>query len=330
MIQHPAVMSLLLSSAMITIMSLYASYYGLKIILKWDMGSGSELQLSLERRTYLISTVIGYTLFFQILSFFLLIYTSDSIHNLFTGAMCAAGSLGANRFGYPLLILKLSNAIMSGIWLTFNYLDNKGYDYPLIKWKYRLLLLLSALLTVETLLQYSYFANLKADLITSCCGALFSPEKRGIAGELAALPAKSAMVLFTVFFTAYLVSGLYSVIRGRGWYLFAVGATGQFLVSIAALISFISLYFYELPTHHCPFCILQQEYSYSGYLLYGLLIGGGISGGAAGAAEKFTSMGTLATIIPQFQRRAALASMIFNTVFVLIVLLRIFTTSFRL
>ena len=99
MIQHPAVMALMLSATMLTAMSLYALFYGLKIISKWDMGSGSELQLALERRTYLISTVLGYTLFFQVLSFFLLIYTADAIHNLFTGAMCAAGSLGANRFG---------------------------------------------------------------------------------------------------------------------------------------------------------------------------------------------------------------------------------------
>jgi len=330
MIQHPAVMSLLLASVMITAMSLYASFYGLKIILRWDMGSGSELQLSLERRTYLISTILGYSLFFQILSFFLLIYTADSIHNLFTGAMCAAGSLGANAYGYPLLILKLANAIMCGIWLTFNHLDNKGYDYPLIKWKYRLLLLLAALLTLETVLQYRYFANLKADLITSCCGSLFSPEKRGIAGEIAALPARSAMVLYTAFFGAYLVSGVVAVTKGRGWYLFAAGAAGQFLAAIAALISFISLYFYELPTHHCPFCILQKEYGYIGYLLYGLLIGGVISGVSAGAAEMFKTRGTLAGMIPQFQRSAAITSMVFNCGFTLITLARILTTSFRL
>jgi len=330
MIQHPAIMSLLLASVMITTMSLYASFYGLMIIRNWDMGSGSELQLALERRTYLISTILGYTLFFQMLSFFLLIYTADSIHNLFTGAMCAAGSLGANAYGYPLLTLKLANAIICGIWLTFNYLDNKGYDYPLIKGKYRLLLVLAALLTVETVLQFSYFANLKADVITSCCGALFSPEKRGIAGEIAALPAQAAMILFTAFLGAYLVSGFVAVIKGRGWYLFAAGAAGQFLVSIAALISFMSLYFYELPTHHCPFCILQREYGYIGYLLYGLLIGGVISGVAAGAAEKFKALGTLAGIIPHFQRRAAVASMAFNCGFTLIILARILTTPFRL
>jgi len=330
MIQHPAVMSLLLSSFMITAMSLYASFYGCRIIRYWDIGSGSELQLSLERRTYLISTILGYTLFFQMLSFFLLIYTADSIHNLFTGAMCAAGSLGANRYGYPLLTMKLFNTILCGVWLALNHIDNQGYDYPLIKKKYLLLLLLSCLLTIETLLQYSYFVNLKPDLITSCCGALFSPEKRGIAGEIAAIPAKPAMILFTAVFTAHLANGFFSLTKGKGWYLFSVGAAIHFLTSIIALISFISLYFYELPTHHCPFCILQQEYGHIGYLLYGCLIGGVITGVVCGVAERFKGVNTLAGVIPQFQRRAAVGCIMFNSLFTAIVLVKIFTTSFRL
>jgi len=41
-----------------------------------------------------------------------------------------------------------------------------------------------------------------------------------------------------------------------------------------AILSFISVYFYELPTHHCPFCILQKEYGYVGYPLYLTLFGG--------------------------------------------------------
>jgi len=330
MIQHPAIMSLLLSSVLITAMSLYASWYGVRILLHWDISSGSELQLSLERRTYLISTILGYSLFFQILSFFLLIYTTDSIHSLFTGAMCAAGSLGANGYGYPLLLLKLANTLFAGVWLTVNHLDSRGYDYPLIRRKYLLLLCLTALLLVEALLQYRYFINLKADLITSCCGSLFSPEKRGIAGEIAAFPARPAMIFFAGAFAAHLASTAFSLIRDQGWYLVAATTAAFFLTATVALISFISLYFYELPTHHCPFCILQKEYGYIGYILYGCLIGGFISGCAAGVAGKFRGIKSLAGIIPQFQRRAALASMAFNCGFTLIVVARILTTSFRL
>jgi hypothetical protein len=330
MIQHPAVMALLLSSLLITAMSLYASYYGVRIISNWNIGSNSELQLILERRTYLISTILGYTLFFQIISFFLLIYTADSLHGLFTGAMCAAGSLGADPFGYPLLILKLFNAIYGGVWLTLNRLDSKGYDYPLIKTKYALLLLLSVSLLIETLLQYSYFLDLKADLITSCCGSLFSPEKRGIAGEIAAFPAQPAMVLFAAVFVAHIASGIFSLIRERAWYLFSAGAATFFVTSIVSLIAFISLYFYELPAHHCPFCILQKEYGHIGYALYGCLIGGVITGISTGVAERFSKVRSLALIISGFKRKAAVACMIFNSTFTAIAIVRIFSTSFRL
>jgi len=39
-------------------------------------------------------------------------------------------------------------------------------------------------------------------------------------------------------------------------------------VALAAIISFVSLYIYEHPHHHCPFCILKSGHNYIGYLLY--------------------------------------------------------------
>lgn len=330
MIQHPAVIALLSSATIISLMVSYAAYYGYRIITSWDLQSGSEQQLMLERRTYLISTVIGYAMAFQLTSLFLLIYTADTLHPLFTGAMCAAGSLGANSFGYPLLLLKVANAVFAGIWLLLNRLDSKGYDYPLIRSKYRLLIVLALLLVVETWLQYRYFLNLKADLITSCCGSLFSSASRGIAGELAALPAKPMMVLFSGAGLALLASYSYSMVKARGWYLFAATSLFFFITASAALISFIALYFYELPSHHCPFCILQGEYHHIGYLLYACLLGGIVAGGGVGAAERFRKCGSLQEIIPGFQRRAATIGMVFSGTFIVVVLTRIFTTSFRL
>ena len=330
MIQHPAIIALLSSATIICLMVAYAAYYGIKIITGWDLHSGSEQQLMLERRTYLISTVICYAMGFQLISLFLLIYTADTLHPLFTGAMCAAGSLGANAFGYPLLLLKVANAIFAGVWLLINRLDSKGYDYPLIRSKYALLIFLALLLAVETGLQFSYFLNLKADLITSCCGSLFSSASRGIAGELAAAPAKPMIFIFAGSALFLLASYSYSITRRRGWYLFATASLLFFVIATVSLISFISLYFYELPTHHCPFCILQSEYNHIGYLLYVCLLGGIIAGGGVGAAESFKKCSSLQEIIPGFQRRAASVGILFSGSFVVVVLARIFTTSFRL
>jgi hypothetical protein len=51
-------------------------------------------------------------------------------------------------------------------------------------------------------------------------------------------------------------------------YLFAMFAGLFFLLSLAATISFISLYIYELPTHHCPFDMLQKSSNFVGYPIY--------------------------------------------------------------
>ena len=119
--------------------------------------SGSEPQLDLERRTYLISTLMAYALVFQLVSLFLFIYTADNLHTFFIGAMCAAGSLNVNRCGYPTFILKIINFLLAGLWLIVNYCDNRGYDYPLIREKYTLLLWITPLILAEAVMQGSYF-----------------------------------------------------------------------------------------------------------------------------------------------------------------------------
>ncbi len=330
MIQHPAILALTVASLLTCLMLLYAGWYGTRILDRWDLKSGSELQLDLERRTYLISVILSYALLFQIGSLFLYIFTADSLHSQFTGAMCAAGSLAVNRYGYPVLILKIINCLLAGVWLIINHADTRGYDYPLIRGKYGLLNVLVPMVLLEGIFQFVYFFNLKADVITSCCGSLFSTDKRSIAGEVAGLPNGPMQIAFFVIMALTAVAGIVYLLRGKGGYLFA-GLSGlTFLVSAAALISFICLYFYELPSHHCPFCILQKEYSYIGYALYATLLGGAICGLGVGALAPFSSEGSLARIAPVIQKRLTAASLLFYLTFTVIVVWRMLTTSFRL
>ena len=51
MIFHPAIIALYVSSVLISFMVLYSSFHGLQILRRWDIKSGSELQLVLERKT---------------------------------------------------------------------------------------------------------------------------------------------------------------------------------------------------------------------------------------------------------------------------------------
>lgn len=330
MLQHPAIISLTGASLLICAMVLYAGAYGIMILRRWDLTSGSELQLSLERRTYLISVIVGYALFFQVLSLFLYIYTADRLHPLFVGAMCAAGSLNAGPYGYAVLILKTANCVLAGSWLIMNAVDGKGYDYPLIRPKYALLILLALLIAVETALQIIYFGSLKADVITSCCGSLFSGGNRGIAGELAGAPVRLTMFAFAFCFVACMASGAFFLRTGKGGYLFSLSGSLFFMAAVTALVSFISLYFYELPSHHCPFCILQKEYGRIGYALYASLLGGEISTLGVGSLAPFRERPSMVRIIPQVQQRLAFAAMAFFVLFTGIAVIRACTTSFTL
>jgi len=107
MIMHPAVIALFVGSILVSCMVLYSMRYGIAIQRHWNLHSGSERQLDLEKKTYLISTIMSYAFAFQLFSLFLFIFTADKLNTLFTGAMCAAGTLNVNGYGYPTLVLKI-------------------------------------------------------------------------------------------------------------------------------------------------------------------------------------------------------------------------------
>ena len=330
MIFHPLILSLNGASILISLMILFSSYFSFQILRKWDLASGSELQLSLERKTYLISTLLAYLFGAQLLSLFLYVFTVDHLHVFFVGAMCAAGSLNVNGYGYPALVLKVGNFLLAGLWLILNYADNRGYDYPLVKKKYWLLLLISPFILMEAFLQINYFLRLKPDIITSCCGSLFSTEGTAITSEIASLPSIPMKVAFYLAVGLTVTSGTRYSFKGKGEYLFAGLSIITFFVSVLSLVSFISIYFYELPTHHCPFCILQKEYGYVGYPLYLTLLGGAIAGMGVGVLAPFREIKSLKEVLPSIQKKLALTSSILFLIFSAIVTYRMIFTDFML
>ena len=329
MILHPSVLALLVGSGLVSFMLVYAACYGLAVLRRWDIKSGSELQLGLERRTYLISTLVGYAFGFQILSLFLFVYIADDLSRLFVGAMCAAGTLNADAYGYPALLLKMVNFVLAGAWLILNYVDNQGYDYPLIRKKYLLLLLITPVMLAESAVLILYFRGLNPDIITSCCSAIFSPAASapGEAGLLFG-DGEFPLRLYFGLLGATLMLGVY-VYRsaGRGAYPLAVMSGLLFVLSIVALIAVFSLYFYELPTHHCPFCLLQGEYGHAGYPLYLALFGGVVTGIGPGLVAPAKKIESLAGVVPGIQRRLALASVVCYTTFTVIVLVKMMTSN---
>lgn len=285
MLLNPAIMALLMVSAVVVMLVSIATGFAIQVAWSWDIHSGSARQLALERRTYLISVLLAWVFVWELVSLLLFVYNAESMSGQFVGAMCATGVLNVNSWGWPALFLKMAVFFSGAAWLALNRLDNQGYDYPLVRLKYRLLLLIAPLVVAELIVQLRYFQEMDPDVITSCCGALFSAGAEGVAAEVSGMDPGSSMVALYGTGALALASGLWCTLgRSRGP-LFALAAALAFVTALAAIVSCVALYVYEHPHHHCPFCILKEGHGYVGYLLYiplfvatALAFGAGVTG----------------------------------------------------
>ena len=307
MLFQPAIIALLLAGAVSLLVLVVAAPFAVQVIRRWDMTSGSELQLALERRTYLFSTLTAFVFITQLLALLLTVFNADKMAVMFVGAMCAVGTLNANAWGFPMLYAQIFVFFLAATWLTLNYVDNLAPDYPLVRVKYALLLLLLPALAAAFALQLKYFLNLRADVITSCCGSLFSEQGPTLASEASSMEAKPAILLFySALGASVFANGLHVGLRQR-WsgILAALTSAGAFIAAIVGILSFVSLYVYEHPHHHCPFCLLKPEYGYQGYLLYVPLFVSTAAGLGAGILQPFAGVGSLQRLIPQASSRLA-------------------------
>jgi len=316
-ILHPGVFALIVGAFFVSAMALYAAWVGVVILKGWDITSSSRRQLTLERKTYLVSTIMSYVMGFEMLSTFLFVFTADSIHGFFVGAMCATGTLNANDVGWTALYVKIVVFFLSALWVSINSVDAASRDYPLVRVKYVCLLFILPFILLDAYLVPNFFLGLRPTIVTSCCGSLFSSEGRSVAGALSAIEPRTAMLIFYTAAFVQPVLAAYSYKFGRPLmvYLTAIASAAFFLVSIASIISFISVYYYELPAHHCPFDMLQGAYHYIGYPLYAALFMSTLFGIAPAVIEIFKDRCEGVEVI---QQRWLLYSMVSSVIFTII------------
>lgn len=321
MVLNPGILALLFGTSVAFVMLLYAAGLGIKILSHWDPQSSSEQQLLLERKTYLVSTIVNYAFGFEILSCLLFVYTVEDIHRLFVGAMCATGALNANQIGWLALLVKIVLFFAAALWVHFNQLDQRTEDTPLVRPKYLALLLLTPLVGFDLYLQYSYFSGLQPEIITSCCGSLFSLGNDTVASELAGLPVGPTMLAFFMTAGVTLISLVlcFGSRRAVFRYLLFCCALALFFVALMSIISFISLYIYQLPTHHCPFDLLQKNYYFMGYPLYITLFCGSFFGLLPGLTQPLKRTASLGREIEKKERSWLLLAFFAIVVFLLLV-----------
>ena len=156
----------------------------IRVIRFWQPSADSQRQIRLESEIWLSSTLVQYALAFQIVSFFLFVLAADHFSLMLSGAMCATGSLLANSYGVPLLLIKMVGVFLYGLWIVLHQLDISSEEYPLVRIKYVFLLLLLPLLIADMVLLVLYLSALKPDIITSCCAIIFDGGSGGTVQNL--------------------------------------------------------------------------------------------------------------------------------------------------
>jgi hypothetical protein len=199
--------------------------------------------------------------------------------------------------------------------------DRGAEDLPLCRGKFALLLVLAPLVAADFLLQTYYFLGLHPDVITSCCGSLFTPAGAGLASTLSALPPLPTLRVFYGSFAVFYCLCALCLSRPSGAARYALAALSVWVLGVSgvAVVSAISLYIYETPTHHCPFDFLQASYHYVGYPIYSSLALGVFFGALPGTFEPLKRIPSLTARLDRLQRRWVLLSILCLTVFLTLV-----------
>ncbi|MDD4854267.1 MAG: hypothetical protein PHQ22_01360 [Sulfuricurvum sp.] len=298
------VIALLFTETILYVLAFVAFVWGLKIYKNWNFESLASSQYLLEKKNYFTTTVIVFILGVKFVLLPLFAHIVDGLSDLVPGAMCGAGVISANDYGMPIFIIKLLVLFLGVCWSIANTIDLQN-NYAYTKRKYELFFGIFILLTLEFLLQGLYFTHISLESPVMCCSVIYGASNSGSTLPLSLSPSTLSIafgILFIMLFIALINKiKILSFVLGALFLYF-----GYYFV-----LHIVGIYVYELPTHICPFCMLQREYFYIGYLLWGSLFLG-----------SFFSMAPLVLegLIHQESKRSFSVAIFFNLLLAIIAL----------
>ncbi len=281
MILTPEVLAIFILDIIFVFFATIAFVLSVKIFVGWDINSVNQKQYILEKQSFLTATIIKYIFSIKVPLFLFFIFTLDKISNVITGAMCAAGVVDATAYGTYLFVLKIINLYLFGYWLVLHNEDIKHENQPFTKLKFSVFIVAFFIFIAEVVLEWLMFLAIDVDKMVSCCGTLYSSASTS---AMASIFDIDTATLLTLFYGNFLLITIFYFLKKK--YFFAMANISFIVISLISLIVFFGTYIYELPTHHCPFCFLQSDYYFVGYLIYTTLFIGTFHGVMIGFIEK--------------------------------------------
>ena len=337
MIVTPAVLALSVASVALAGIAVAAMATSAGLLSRFRPGDADEAQLAREHRLLLVETTLGGVLWVQLLALLAFLWVADDLHRRLAGAMCAAGTLAAGRFGYPLLAIKVAALVLAGLWWLVHRETRGALSPGLVRAKHLSLLGVAGLLVADAAIQLRYFAELSPNVLTSCCATVFRAGFDGLGSRLAAVDARAGQVVF------FALLGTTLAVGGRrfwsasaceragapGGYLYAGLAAATTGAALVAVVSWVAPAWYEAPTHHCPFCLLARAEGYVGYPLYAALAAGLLAGLAAGAVRALRPLDDSGALRPRAELRLGRSSVTGFLLFTSIAVWPLLVTAFR-
>ncbi len=299
----PDVLAILIIDAIFAFFGTIAFILSIKIVLKWDINATTTTQYKLEKQSYLVATIIKYILFIKLPLFLYFIYVQDKLSVYIPGAMCAVGVVNSTVYGFYAMIVKIIDLYLFSSWLVLNRVDLENEKMPYTKIKFFFFIIIYFFLMSEIILEVMEFFSLDPAKIVSCCGTVFSAASKSYISSILSLPNS---LIVSVFYLNFILLLLTYKLRNPLYY--ALMNILFVITSIISLIAFFGTYIYELPTHHCPFCMLQSDYHYIGYVLYTTLFVGTFS-----ALARY-----IVLVTNKKETIFGKVSLIFNTLYVII------------
>jgi len=264
------------------------------ILKNYQQNSTTELQYKLEKKSYLVSVVISVVLLFKIILVAFFTYSLDELSFIVPGAMCVAGVISSNDYGEPLLGLKLVILLLASLWLLVNRVDVFSKKNLYFKKKLWFFIGLYILIVLEFFLSFKFFTLIETQNPVLCCSVIFDDTENPLPFNL------SISWLLGVFYALYFIVMACAYKKQKISLLISSVIFTYF--SYYAIVYFFGTYIYELPTHKCPFCMLQKEYYYIGYFIYSMFF-----------------LGVYYTLVSQFDfnKNSFKKVMLFFTIFIL-------------
>ena len=258
----PELFVLLFVTFLLLIVLLYAAFETLIILHNYTPNAATQKQYNLEKKSYLVTTIIQISLFINIFLLAYFAHTLNALSIIIPGAMCAAGVISANSFGNPLIFLKVIIIILSLVWIRINKEDFIAKGHPLFRKKLLFFLFIFSLFGINYILELNFFMHLSSVEPVMCCSRIYDTTN--------AAPLFNSTALVSLFYLLFLL--LLTLLHYKKHILSAAFSLPFLYISYLTISYFFSTYIYELPTHRCPYCILSADYHYIGYFIYASLI----------------------------------------------------------